>query len=300
MYNTSWRCHPTICAALRLMFAFAVLQGGRHGAIWSEQPHVCADWASGAAATGGTQQAAAEAAEAPRSRTGRVAIGHLGLNVVAQMPLSIGPWHMHCTTGGMPHTKGWSWAVCGGGGRGWKCTSGTPGHHTYVCASCFSSACTAPLRQRVCRRWNRVQLQLQVQRKCSGSESGRPQIHPERAHASSHSSAHFAVNVHHSRARSVPPLLLRRPLAPPLLPLPCWHCVHAVQKQKEADEAKARAQMEAALAASDGASWGMGPDAEDDDELGGREGKEVNWRTYVEKHGGNLTDRQTKLLDKIR
>jgi hypothetical protein len=28
--------------------------------------------------------------------------------------------------------------------------------------------------------------------------------------------------------------------------------------------------------------------------------KEVNWQVYVDKHGGNLTDRQTKLLDKIR
>jgi hypothetical protein len=28
--------------------------------------------------------------------------------------------------------------------------------------------------------------------------------------------------------------------------------------------------------------------------------KEVNWRSYVDKYGSNLTDRQTKLLDKIQ
>lgn len=59
--------------------------------------------------------------------------------------------------------------------------------------------------------------------------------------------------------------------------------------------------MEAALASSaaGGATWGMSLDDDEADEEGGA-AKEVNWRVYVEKHGGNLTDRQTKLLDKIR
>lgn len=57
--------------------------------------------------------------------------------------------------------------------------------------------------------------------------------------------------------------------------------------------------MEAALASgADGATWGMGPDIEDYEQAG--PGQEVNWRVYVDKHSGSLTDRQTKLLDKIR
>lgn len=73
-----------------------------------------------------------------------------------------------------------------------------------------------------------------------------------------------------------------------------------VQRRKDADELKARAQMEAALASSaaGGASWGMSLDDEEEDE--GGPAKEVNWRSYVDKHSSNLTDRQTKLLDKIR
>jgi hypothetical protein len=73
-----------------------------------------------------------------------------------------------------------------------------------------------------------------------------------------------------------------------------------LQARKEADEMKARAQMEAAIAgsAAAGATWGMSMDDDDENEDG--PAKEVNWRSYVDKHGGNLTDRQTKLLDKIR
>jgi hypothetical protein len=43
---------------------------------------------------------------------------------------------------------------------------------------------------------------------------------------------------------------------------------------------------------------GMSLDTDDDNEDG--PAKEVNWRSCVDKHGGNLTNRQTKLLDKIR
>jgi hypothetical protein len=73
------------------------------------------------------------------------------------------------------------------------------------------------------------------------------------------------------------------------------------QARKEADEAKARAQMEAAIsggAGSGGVSWGMGPDAEEEQQAG--QESAVKWRSYVEKHNATLTDRQTKLLDKIR
>lgn len=73
-----------------------------------------------------------------------------------------------------------------------------------------------------------------------------------------------------------------------------------MQARKEADALKARAQMEAAIAgsAAAGATWGMSLDDDEGDEEG--PAKEVNWRSYVDKHGSNLTDRQTKLLDKIR
>eukprot|EP00775_Hariotina_reticulata_P006570 gene6570-6798_t len=77
--------------------------------------------------------------------------------------------------------------------------------------------------------------------------------------------------------------------------------LEAAQARKDADEAKARAQMEAAIsggAGGGGVSWGMGPDAEDE-EQGGPE-QAVNWRSYVDNNSAKLTDRQTKLLDKIR
>lgn len=63
--------------------------------------------------------------------------------------------------------------------------------------------------------------------------------------------------------------------------------------------------MEAALtrgAAADGVSWGLRPDEEDDDADGaGQQGRAgpLDWRSYVDS-GKQLTDRQTKLLDKIR
>jgi hypothetical protein len=74
-----------------------------------------------------------------------------------------------------------------------------------------------------------------------------------------------------------------------------------VQAQKVADEARARAQMQAALGGgggAEGASWGlMGPDAEwEEGEGPGGEG--LDWRLYMEK--GTLTDKQMKLVDKIR
>jgi hypothetical protein len=58
--------------------------------------------------------------------------------------------------------------------------------------------------------------------------------------------------------------------------------------------------MEAAIAgsAAAGATWGMSLDDDDENEDG--PAKEVNWRSYVDKHSSNLTDRQTKILDKIR
>eukprot|EP00879_Flechtneria_rotunda_P006998 GHRR01007347.1.p1 GENE.GHRR01007347.1~~GHRR01007347.1.p1 ORF type:complete len:746 (+),score=339.15 GHRR01007347.1:207-2444(+) len=73
----------------------------------------------------------------------------------------------------------------------------------------------------------------------------------------------------------------------------------AAQAHKAADEAKAKAQMEAALSGggADGVSWGMmGDDAED--EMKAQNTDNIDWRKYVEKH--TITDRQTKLLDKIR
>lgn len=75
------------------------------------------------------------------------------------------------------------------------------------------------------------------------------------------------------------------------------------QAQKAADEARARAQMEAALGGGgvgggDGASWGlMGPDAEWE-EGAGPSGEGLDWRLHMEKQ--TLTDKQMKLVDKIR
>lgn len=73
-----------------------------------------------------------------------------------------------------------------------------------------------------------------------------------------------------------------------------------LQAQKAADEARARAQMEAAIGGGGGggASWGLlGPDAEwEEGEGPGGEGPD--WRLYVQKH--TLTDKQQKTLDKIR
>lgn len=87
---------------------------------------------------------------------------------------------------------------------------------------------------------------------------------------------------------------------------PCWSfCAFLcdmLQARKAADEARAQAQMEAALRqGSEGASWGLlGPDAEgdadEDDE--GRQAGGLDWRVYMNKH--TLTDKQTKLVDQIR
>ncbi|KAF8062663.1 SLC4A1AP [Scenedesmus sp. PABB004] len=76
--------------------------------------------------------------------------------------------------------------------------------------------------------------------------------------------------------------------------------LEAAQRRKDADEAKARAQMEAAIArsAGDGATWGMDLGDDGDGAGGGSGAAAVNWRSYVERN--SLTDRQTKLLDKIR
>eukprot|EP00878_Enallax_costatus_P023914 GHUV01025478.1.p1 GENE.GHUV01025478.1~~GHUV01025478.1.p1 ORF type:complete len:446 (+),score=174.04 GHUV01025478.1:427-1764(+) len=74
--------------------------------------------------------------------------------------------------------------------------------------------------------------------------------------------------------------------------------LEAAQARKAADEAKSRAQMEAALsgAAGDGVNWGiMGDDGDFEAQAAA---DNINWRSYVDKN--KLSDRQQKLLDKIR
>jgi hypothetical protein len=90
--------------------------------------------------------------------------------------------------------------------------------------------------------------------------------------------------------------------------------LEAAQARKEAEEAKARAQMDAAIARSgagrrprsaagsggggdQGATWGMDTDGVSDDEYDNAAAA-VDWRSYIERH--SLTDKQQKLLDKIR
>lgn len=81
-----------------------------------------------------------------------------------------------------------------------------------------------------------------------------------------------------------------------------FHLSVCLQAQKAADEARARAQMEAALGGGgggDGASWGLlGPDAEWEEGAGPGGGEGLDWRLYMEKQ--TLTDKQVKLVDKIR
>lgn len=81
----------------------------------------------------------------------------------------------------------------------------------------------------------------------------------------------------------------------------CLCCILSpLQAQKAADEVKARAQMEAAIGGGGGgASWGLlGPEAEWEEGQEPGSGQGLDWRAYIEKH--SLTDKQNKVLDKIR
>eukprot|EP00887_Chlorella_sp_A99_P004998 scaffold4.g4998.t1 len=74
-----------------------------------------------------------------------------------------------------------------------------------------------------------------------------------------------------------------------------WPPGRPTAARKLREEAKAKAQMEAALGRSDGASWGFGEDAEmEEDEAG----EVVDWRAYAATRG--LTEKQQKLAEKIK